>query len=235
MPSGMTQRFERRISTRGGLIAVALLLLMPLLPHAATSGLALIPTADTLGKNTWGFEFQLDTDLSSFRQSSRFLNTEVCLGESLELGADFDFSEGVVREDRVLFNVKFVFAENGPFAAAAGVRNITAEGRGYPFLVGKWEFEKLHLHGGLLQSDAEEGRRTRWCAGFDLPLTERLAAMGDYTSGSERASSLALTWTPNDRWGGLLGVQFPQGGDEPSLTIHIWITGRHKAGGPHHR
>jgi len=65
---------------------------------------------------------------SGFRDDTWILNTEVCWGSS-GLGADFDLTQGVPADDRVLFNFKFVFLEKERISAAAGIWGITSAER----------------------------------------------------------------------------------------------------------
>ncbi len=191
--------------------------------RACYSGLCLIPTADTIEKGYFSFEFQVDGSVRRLTADTYILNTQLGLTDRLEAGVDFDLSDEA--EHRAYFNLKWTVLKgrSGKWAIAAGLQNIDSRFRKQgPYLVATREVGPVRGHLGVMRLEGVN----RMIAGVDTAVTERLTLMADYTAGRENFSSAGLDWRINDRLEMLAGVLFPNGGGEGTrYTVHVIICG----------
>lgn len=213
----------------GGRVLCALVVLAALPAAAAHSGLTIVPTTDTLGENMWCLHLQLDGRFSGVHADTYFLNTEMTLGERLEFGLDIDVSGEVEDGKRAYFNVKYVFAvsKSGRFKAAAGFWNGDPVKGIYPYVTGTADLGFLRVHGGVTQTDVARGRREDWFVGADRTFAGRWTLMADYQSGDENFATASVSCQITSRWGGLVGLQWPNGGGGALYTFQIWLVGHH--------
>lgn len=187
---------------------------------ACYSGLTLIPTAETVGPGVLSIEEQVDTSASPIRTESHIINTQFGIGERFEAGVDFDLSDDV--NARTLVNAKYVLVpHNGrALAFATGVYNINSSFRSIPYLTCCTHVRRADMHFGVMRTDS----RNRWFAGLHRPLFGSVCLMADHISGEENASALGLECDLGDRYGLLIGKQYPNGSGDPSLTFHLVMT-----------
>lgn len=188
---------------------------------ACYSGLVVIPTVDTVGARQFSIELQNDGRVPSVTADATLINTEIGLGERLEVGADFDLSHEA--PTRVLFNAKYlaVKAPGGKRSAAVGIFNLGRHVEAAPYVVGAQSLGALRMHAGSM---ALQGR-WRPFLGLDWPVTQRLTLMGDYTSGKENVSSVGLQCQVRDGVAVLSGIQFPNASGAARFTVHLVIGG----------
>ncbi|HOS42641.1 MAG TPA: hypothetical protein PK794_03035, partial [Armatimonadota bacterium] len=191
---------------------------------ACYSGLTVIPTADTVGAGQYGIELQADGPTSPFESDTHILNTEIGLGDRVEVGVDFDLSKGA--DPRVLFNGKYVFATggDGALALAAGVQNIGNGLTAVPYLVGTRDFTACRGHLGVQRAEGN----TRPFVGIDAPLGARWTLMADYTAGDENSASAGVNYQFTDRVGLLGGLIFPNDGSGTGFTVHLVFNGPYR-------
>ena len=185
--------------------------------YACYSGLVIIPTADTIGKGQCGVELQMDVVMSTTKADTQLINTEFGIGDRMELGVDFDESEGA--EATKMINAKLVLANiySAKTSIAAGVCNLANEIKSNPFLVATKDCNEFRVHFGGIHIDGKQ----RWFAGVDHALNDRLIFMADYTNGLDNYSSLGFGYQISSSKSILAGVVFPNGSGDSLFTMHF--------------
>ncbi len=203
-------------------VAVITVMIAATMPgFACYSGLALIPTTDTVGAKQYGIEFQTDGSITHPKADTFILNTEYGITDNVEAGIDYDFSSGV--DSRILFNAKYRFLKSADEkqAFAIGICNLTSKNKSNPYLVGTQDFKILRGHVGLMEID----EKTRYFIGIDRDINDKLNIMADYTSGDDNYSSIGANYQITDKFGVLAGVQLPNSGGETLFTLHLCLSG----------
>lgn len=132
------------------LAAVALALVVHGGARATYSGLALIPTADVVGRGQCSIEWQMDGPAPADSPDSYFLNSQFGIGNRAEVGVDFDNSDGA--DPRLFLNAKIVVAEDSRRgqALALGVHNVADGARGWGYAVALFTVKAVRLHPGVV-------------------------------------------------------------------------------------
>jgi hypothetical protein len=190
---------------------------------SSCSGLSVIPTADVVGAGRYALELQAGGLLPARQADVYVLNTEFGFGDRFEAGVDFDLSAHA--DPRVFFNAKYVLAAAGASCAlAVGVNDIAEAGKPAPYLVGTADLQAARLHLGALR---QEGY-SRWFAGADRALTERVTFAADYTSGREQYASVGLEYRMGERASVFAALLFPNGGGDTEFSLHLCFTGSYR-------
>jgi len=199
------------------ILAVVLLIVVGPCAWACYSGLTLIPTVDTVGAGMLSIEGQVDSSTSPIHAETYILNTEFGIGERLEVGLDFDLSDGA--ESRVLLNGKYVLFpyRDRALSVAAGACNVANDVRTTPYLTCCVGAPSLKVHFGAMRTESHN----RWFAGIHKPLSRRVCIMADHISGDENFSAVGLECDLGRGLGLLVGRQFPNGSGDPTLTLHL--------------
>ena len=204
------------------LLLTALVAAVSFPAYACYSGLAIIPTAETVGEGYYGIEPQLDGPLDSLSAETRLLNTEVGIGPRFEGGVDLDLSEDA--PTRLLLNAKWLLAEGGERgpAVALGVCNVGRHLVSSPYAVATQELGAgLRGHAGVIGIEGDH----HWFAGLDKALESGLLLMADYTEGAGNYSSLGAGLELGGPWSAMAALQFPNTqGDETLFTVHLVFT-----------
>ena len=67
---------------------------------------------------------------------------------------------------------------------------------------------------------------TRWFAGVERAVTDRLALMADFTSGDNNLASIGINYQLKDDFALMAGVLFPNAGDEDTgFSLHLVFEG----------
>lgn len=197
--------------------------------EACYSGLVIIPTADVAGPYTWALDMQWQGSSRAFKTDQLVLNTELGLGERVEVGIDIDATSGSV-ERRVLLNAKYVFfkSDRYRFAAAVGVQNMSQEFTPFPYVVATKDWGALRTHLGIQHE--KDDNHNNWFVGIDRTFQQKWQIMADYTAGEQNCSSAGLGWI-GDRWQVFLGAQWPNAGGAPLVVLHVNVVGsfRHRS------
>ena len=182
------------------------------------TGLTIIPTAETIEPGKYGIEMQFDGAFAQGNAHTHIFNTEFGLVPRLEVGVDFDLSQGT--DSRVLLNAKYLLlaaGKNTP-ALALGICSVAHGLKSSPYFVATYDFGALRGHLGSTIMDGNN----RWFIGADRALTDKLTLMADYTSGEENFSSFGFSYQFNDHFGVMAGALFPNAGNEETgFTIHF--------------
>jgi len=189
---------------------------------ACYSGLVVIPTADMVEPGKYAIEPQFDGSLAESSVDTRILNSQFGLSPCLEAGVDFDLSDDA--DPRVLGNFKYLAAAGSKRAPAIalGLCNAGSNIRSNPYVVATHELGSLR---GQLGVTRIEGN-SRWFAGLDRALTDRLTLMADYTSGEENLASVGFNYQFKDEFGVMAGVLFPNSGNEDAgFSLHLVFMG----------
>lgn len=202
-------------------IAATLLTASALPGFACYSGLALIPTADTVGAKQYGIELQTDGSLTHPVADTFILNTQYGITDNVEAGIDYDFSKG--SDSRLLFNGKYVFLKNEDkkLALAAGICNLGKHTESNPYLAGTKDFDYLRGHAGVIKT----GGKLCGFIGADKDLSDKINLMADYTAGDDNNSSIGCNCQLNDSTALLGGLQFPNNGGDVTFTLHLCFSG----------
>lgn len=193
--------------------------------RAAHTGLLIIPTAETVGAQTYLIEPQFDGTFPARRAETRVLNIEFGIGRRFETGVDFDLSEDA--PTRLLLNAKYLLAPGGGDAPAlaVGVTNVGRDVKSAPYLVVTHDFEISRVHLGTAHIEG----RDRWFVGVDRALGERLTVLADYTSGADNFSSVGASYRHSERLELVAGTQIPNADEgDPLFTLHVVLTGRYR-------
>ena len=190
--------------------------------HCAPTGLLIIPTAETVGKNTVTSEYQWDAPYSdgSGRHVHLF-NNEFGFSSRFEAGVDVDLSSGA--EHRVMFDLKFVpLGKPGEKALAFGVYNCGHGRAAIPYLVATRCFRRIRLH---LGSQHREGNNEVFW-GIDRCLRGKWDISADWTAGKDNFGSIGLTHYISGEFGGQIGIVFPNDSNSDGfVTFHLAWTG----------
>jgi hypothetical protein len=189
------------------------------------SGLILIPTTDVTGAYTWAIDVQYQGYSRAFRTDALILNTEIGIGDRVEVGFDADITSQVEVERRFLLNGKVVLfrSEEKGFALAAGFTNYHSRFAPIAYVVGSKDFGVLRAHAGV-QYD-RDAHRWDGFVGLDRTFESGWAVMADYTGGEENYSSVGFGKQFTERFGLFLGAQWPNGGGPGVYVVHVVIAG----------
>lgn len=185
------------------------------------SGLAIIPTAETVGAGNYGLELQMDGANLDSDETVRILNTQVGIGERCEAGVDFDLSKEA--DSRALINAKYIFAVDGRSntSFALGTFNVASRFKHSPYIVATHDRSAYRLHFGGMRTEGNN----RWFTGADFGMGERWTVMSDYTSGDENYSSLGFNYQFNEGFGIMGGAMFPNSDGDTLFTMHFCFGG----------
>lgn len=211
--------------TAGAVLALCALALSPQIAFGCCSGLGVIPTAETVGADQYGVEFQFDGPFPVRSTDVYIINTEFGLGDRFEAGVDYDLSDGVAT--RALINAKYLLAVGTPRspAVAVGVCSVGRHTKATPYAVLTQEFTGCRGHLGVMHTEDHN----RVFVGVDKALAERWTVMADYTAGDEGWSSLGANYQFTDGFGVFAGAQFPNAGGEASwFTLHFVFSGPYR-------
>lgn len=188
------------------------------------SGLAIIPTAETVGAGQYGLELQMDGTNPGSDETVRILNTQVGIGERWEAGVDFDLSQEA--DSRALLNAKYIFAQDGRRgnSFAVGTYNVANRFKHSPYIVATHDHSSFRLHLGAMRIEGNN----RWFTGVDFGMGERWTLMADYTSGDENYSSLGFNYQFNPGLGIMGGAMLPNGDGNTLFTIHFCFGGSYR-------
>lgn len=188
---------------------------------ACYSGLTIIPTADTIGNQQYGLEFQMDGSLPDRKADTYFFNTEVGINEQVEVGIDYDLSSDA--EPRFVFNGKYQFFKNGDGSqtAAVGICNVADKLKTMPYLVGTKEFSAFRGHLGAMLIDG----KTCLFVGADREMNDRLTLMADYTNGKDNYYSLGANYQFTNSLSLMAGAMFPNTSGDTLFTLHLCYGG----------
>jgi len=216
-----------RTSVGVAALTLALTAWAPAAVWACASGLIGIPTTDTVGAAGWCLDFQVDGRLKGLTTEAGLVNFEMGIGDRIELGVDWDTSDGVASRDRLPFNVKWVCfkSERRGEAVAVGLWNVPRNLKTYPYVVGSKALGALRVHGGATRSEGDAGARIRAMVGADYTFTDHAQVCADYTAGSENAATAGFVWTFGPRLWILVGLQHPNGGGPTEYTVQFALCG----------
>ena len=212
---------NERITMKTILCLLAILLGAVTPGYACYSGLTVIPTVDTVGDKKYGIEFQIDGAFSGSEVDTNVINTQYGFTDRFEAGIDFDLSTDA--DPRILLNAKYVLAQsaNQKQALAIGVCNAAGRFKSNPYAVGMQDLGIARLHAGIIRIDS----RTRWFAGTDHSINDKVTLMADYTNGDENYSSVGVNYQAAENFGVMLGTQFPNQGSDERFTCHLVFSG----------
>ncbi len=205
-----------------GVLVVLGLALAGQAAQACYSGLVIIPTADLVPEGEYALEAQLDGAFSGDVDEVRIFNTQFGVTPRLELGLDFDLSEGA--DTCLLLNAKYLVVEGAEHrpAVALGLCNVGSGRKATPYLVATHDFGLVRGHAGAISLEGTG----RWFVGLDHAVNGRLTLMADYTNGSENAASVGCNYQFTDRFGALAGVLLPNASDgDTGFSLHFVLTG----------
>ncbi len=159
----------------------------------ATSGLNVIPTADVVERGVLAVEFDMTGDpTAAFKAADSSTLLQYGLAKNVEVGYDV---AGDGDESSDVWNAKVRWpVKKG--AVALGIQNAGSGQKSQPYVVGYVEIGSSRVHSGLIRFEGQ----TRVMLGYDRPLSERVALLADYTTGSENAASLGLGFTLSDQY-----------------------------------
>lgn len=188
------------------------------------SGLTVIPTTDVVGAGQYSLDLQTDGSLPVPRADFYLLNTEFGIGDRFEAGVDFDLSEDA--DPRVLFNAKYVLAQNADNTRvlAVGISSLADGVKSVPYVTGMADLRAFRLHLGMLHQEGMD----RWFAGVDRELTDKLYACVDYTNGDENYSSVGVNYQFTESTGVFAGALFPNAGGDTEFTLHLVFCGSYR-------
>jgi hypothetical protein len=184
---------------------------------AATTGLLLIPTADTIGANQYQLQLEMDGSSPPAGVQYWFLDTEAGLGDKWELGVDINLP--MTPRPRVLANWKYAFAPVDPGRAGGAVGIDTWDERlasgGY--VLGTADLGPIRLTaGGTYLFGAG-----RLLAGIDTGFRHRLTWMADYVSGNGLYSSVGFNYSAGRDVQVQAGLIFPNDGGNTFFTVQV--------------
>ena len=208
---------RRNILSAG--LCLAITLLLATAGFCCYSGLLVIPTASTVGEDTYSCELQADGVVEGLTMDATLFNNEFGLGKRWELGADIDFENS---DSRVIGNAKYVAygSDEGPLAFAVGVAGVANRLKPTFYGVATIGSGITHLHLGTMRIDGSN----RLIAGLDRHLG-KFTLMGDYTSGHDGLSSLGFNYQVTDNFGVMAGALFPNDSSDTGFTVHlVWCT-----------
>lgn len=168
--------------------------------YATSTGLNLIPTADTLPAGIFSLGGQtLNIGSDTEGVSGSAVVTEVGVGNRSEYGID-----PIINSSNVLINGKYRFLEESKYvpAFAVGVQNFNAGLQIQLFIVGYKTFSIARLHFGIISTGSE----ISGMFGIDKQLSELVIFQTDYTSGPGNAFSIGVNigratgWNFNPAW-----------------------------------
>ncbi len=189
---------------------------------ACYSGLALIPSADTVGAKQYSVELQTDGSISKPRAGTFYINSQFGITNNFEAGIDYDLSKDVT--SRVLINAKYRFIKSADEkqAIAIGICNLSSKNKSNLYVVNSQDFDILRGHVGMI----EVNEKARYFIGIDHDVNDRLNLMVDYTNGLDNYSSFGANYQITDKCGVLAGIELPNGGGEILFTLHFCLAGR---------
>jgi len=203
-------------------IALGLLTAMTTPSMAAYGGLILIPTADTTGKDEYSVSLGNQGPTHAPNLDSRYLNTEIGIGDRFETGIDFDLSKG--GDTAAATNFKYAFLTDPKLGLfmAAGIGSVDEGVKPQPFLVATQCLRLGRIHFGGIRTE----QRNRWFVGADTSFSDKWTFMADYTGGDENGSSLGINYQVNDNFGVCVGFERPHADDgERSYVIEFVFGG----------
>jgi hypothetical protein len=184
---------------------------------AAFSGLTLIPTADVMDPGQVCVDYQVDGPFPvGSGPEAVLLNTQYGVGSRVEVGIDFDLSEGA--PTGAVFNGKLALlpVETG-LGVAVGSFNAGEHLVPTTYGVATLDLGRLRCHLGVQDSPEETGV----LSGLDVSVSEQLQLWAEHISGDEGASALSLSYQFGPRWGISLAWQDPnEAGADNSYSIH---------------
>lgn len=188
------------------------------------SGLAVIPTAETVGDGQYGLEFQVDGATGGADNETYIINTQLGFGDRLEAGVDYDASDGA--DTRHLLNAKYLFAVSPKqrWAAAVGVHGAGRNLKASPYLVVTKDMSLLRMHVGAMRIE----HRNRWFIGTDHSFSDRLTLMADYTNGNDNYFSAGINYQFSTSTGLMAALLLPNSGGDSTLTIHLVFGGSYR-------
>jgi hypothetical protein len=197
------------------------------LVHAATFGLLLIPTADTVGANQYQLQFELDGSLSQASTQYWFLDTEFGLGDRWELGVDINLRQSP--SPRVFANWKYTFAPVGlgRVGVAVGVDNWDEKPATGPYALTTTDFGPVRITAGTTYLFGSQ----RLLTGIDTGFRHRLTWVADYISGPSLFTSFGANYVISDSLQIQAGVVLPNSGGGTLFTIQVALTGRYRGRG----
>ena len=192
--------------------------------RACYSGLALIPTAETVGSNQYSVTLQTDGTFDKLKADTYIVNTQFGIGDRFEAGLDYDASAGI--DTRLFWNAKYILTNFNKDAAAfaIGYTGIAKNQKSAPYITLTNDFKAIRGHIGFIKSDD----KYRLFIGADKELSDKFCLMADYTYGDENLSSVALNYQMNDTISCLVGAQFPNEGGDSLFTFQIAFGGSYK-------
>ncbi len=203
-------------------IALGLLTAMATPSMAAYSGLIVIPTADTTGKDEYSVALRNEGESRVPKLDGRRLFTEIGIGDRVETGIDFDLSKGGDTAAAINFKYAFLASPKRGLFMAAGIDGMDHSVRSVPFVVATQCFSLARLHLGGIRTE----QRNRWFVGADTCFSDKWTFMADYVGGDENGSSLGVNHQVNDAFGVCIGLVHPNAGDgEVSYTIDFVFGG----------
>jgi hypothetical protein len=187
--------------------------------RAAPSGLALMPTCDLVPPGEVVIEAQADGTFRDGSPDARFLNTELGITTRLELGVDYDASDG--SNERWLGNGKWVFWEASAAhrCAAFGLRNWGDENEPEGYLVGCQEWGALRGHAGATCSEANH---VDALVGADYEWSPGWWGYAEWTSGPENSGSAGINAPLPGPFDLIMALLVPNASDdEVGYSIHL--------------
>lgn len=209
--------------TMVGAIAVGLVVASPVGLRAATSGLLIIPTADTVGAGLYQLQLALYSGTPHVR-NQWFLQNEIGIGDRWEFGADFNLHFG--SDPAFLGNAKYSFPASKRLQLAVGFSNWEEQLSSGAFFLGTNDLGAVRLTAGLTNVYGVN----RFLAGVDTGFDHGVTYMADYTSGAGAYSSAGVSFQFGSRLSLQVGAVFPNDGGQASIIAQFAFTSPIRSG-----
>lgn len=192
-------------------------------PVVALTKIIIVPTAHTLGAGRYLLEFNHKAPLINAQSPTEDVTTKVGLGGRWMLEVKYPVKQD--RSGALLFYAKYAFAtaNHGLTAAAIGVDHVGANTASAPFLVFSHYFKPMDITVGLARG---RGGVTRYLAGVDYRIGDKLHMLSDWDSGTDDFASAGFQYQISPQWGVKTGFEIPRSGDS-SFLLKIMYGGEY--------